>query len=53
VASGPIYILLKCSKSNSKSNDINNITSIENTGLVDGSIIVEGTMPLGGQEWCQ
>jgi len=37
-----------CSNSNSNSNDITNITSIENTGLVDGSTIVEGAISLGG-----
>jgi len=37
-----------CSNSNSNSNDITNMTSIENTGLVDGSTIVEGAMSLGG-----
>ena len=45
-----------CSNSNSYSNNITNITiitSIENMGLVYGSMIVEGVMLLGGQEWCQ
>ena len=42
-----------CSHSNSNSNDITNMTSIENTGLVDGSTIVEGTMSRGGYDWCQ
>jgi len=37
-----------CSDSNSNSNDITNMTSIENTGLVNGSTIVEGAMSLGG-----
>jgi len=37
-----------CSNSNSNSNDITNMTSVENTGLVDGSTIVEGAMSLGG-----
>jgi len=37
-----------CSNSNSNSNDITNMTSVENTGLVDGSKIVEGAMSLGG-----
>ena len=37
-----------CSDSNSNSNDITNMTSVENTGLVDGSTIVEGAMSLGG-----
>ena len=37
-----------CSYSNSNSNDITNMTSFENTGLVDGSTIVEGAMSLGG-----
>jgi hypothetical protein len=34
--------------SNSNSNNITNITSIENTELVNGSTIVEGAMLLGG-----
>jgi len=45
-----------CRDSNSNSNDITsitNITSIENTGLVDGITIVEGPMSFGGYEWCQ
>jgi hypothetical protein len=37
-----------CSNSNSNSNDSTNMTSVENTGLVDGSTIVEGAMSLGG-----
>jgi len=37
-----------CSNSNSNSNDITNITTIENTGLIDGRTIVEGAMSLGG-----
>jgi len=37
-----------CSNNNSISNDITNMTSIENTGLVDGSTIVEGAMSHGG-----
>jgi len=37
-----------CSNSNSKSNDITHMASIENTGLVDGCTIVEGAMLLGG-----
>ena len=37
-----------CSDSNSNINDITNMTNIENTGLVDGSAIVEGAMSLGG-----
>jgi len=37
-----------CSNSNSNSNDITNMTSVENTGLVDGSTIVEGTMSHAG-----
>ena len=41
-----------CSDSNSNSNDITNMTSIENTGLVDGSMLVEGAMSLGDEEWC-
>jgi len=39
---------LPSSNSNSNSSDITNMTSIENTGLVDGSTIVEGAMLLGG-----
>ena len=35
------------SNSNSNSNDITNGTSVGNTGLVDGSTIVEGAMSLG------
>jgi len=37
-----------CSDSNSNSKDITNMTRVENTGLVDGSTIVEGAMSLGG-----
>jgi hypothetical protein len=37
-----------CGNSNSNSNDITNMTSVENTGLVDGSTIVEGAMSPGG-----
>jgi hypothetical protein len=37
-----------CSNSNSNSDDITNITSIDSTGLIDGSTIVEGAMLLGG-----
>jgi len=37
-----------CSDSNSDCNDITNMTSIENTGLVIGSTIVEGATLLGG-----
>jgi len=37
-----------CSNSNSNSNDITNMTSVVNTGLVAGSMIVEGVMSLGG-----
>jgi len=37
-----------CSDSNSNSNDITNMTSIENIGLVNGGTIVEGAMSLGG-----
>jgi len=37
-----------CSNSNSNSNNITNMTSVENTGLVDESMIVEGAMFLGG-----
>jgi len=37
-----------CSNSNSNSNDITNMTSVENMGLVDGRTIVEGAMSLGG-----
>jgi hypothetical protein len=35
-----------CSDSNSNSNDITNMTSIENTGLVGGSTIVAGAISL-------
>ena len=45
-----------CSNSNSNSKDIaiiTNITSVENTGLVDWSTIIEGAMSLGCQEWYQ
>jgi len=37
-----------CSDSNSNSNNLTNISGIEITGLVDGSVIVEGAMSLGG-----
>jgi hypothetical protein len=37
-----------CSDSNSNSNDITNMTSVENTELVDGSTIVQVAMCLGG-----
>jgi len=37
-----------CSDSNSSGNHITNITSVENMRLVDGSMIVEGAMLLGG-----
>jgi len=37
-----------CRNSNTNSNDITNITSVENTGLGNGGIIVEGAMSLGG-----
>jgi len=37
-----------CGNSNSNSNDITNITSVENVGLVDGSMIVERAMSQGG-----
>jgi len=36
------------SDSNCNGNDITNITSIDNTGSVDGCTIVEGAMSLGG-----
>jgi len=36
-----------CSDSNSNSNDITNMTCVENTGLVNGHTIVEGAMLLG------
>jgi hypothetical protein len=39
---------IPCSNSNSNSNDITKMTCIENTRLVDGSMIVEGAMSLGG-----
>jgi len=45
-----------CSNSNSIRNNITsitNMTSVENTGWVDGITIVEGAMSLGGYEWCQ
>ena len=41
------------SNSNSNSENITNMTSIGNMGLVNGSTIVEGAMSLGGYEWCQ
>ena len=41
------------SDSNSNSNDITNMTSVENTELVDGSTIVEGAISLAGSELCQ
>jgi hypothetical protein len=37
-----------CSNSKSNSNNIANMTSVENTGLVIGSTIAEGEMSLGG-----
>jgi len=37
-----------CGNTNSNSNDITNITSIENTRLVAGSIIVDGAMTREG-----
>jgi hypothetical protein len=37
-----------CSDINSNSNDITNMTSVENMGLVDRSTIVDGAMSLGG-----
>jgi hypothetical protein len=37
-----------CSNSNSNSNNITNMASIENMGLVKGSTIVDGDMSLGG-----
>jgi hypothetical protein len=37
-----------CSDSNRNSNDITNMTSVENTVLVDGSMIEEREMSLGG-----
>jgi hypothetical protein len=40
---------IPCSDSNNNnSNDITNMTSIENTGFVDGNTMVEGAMSLGG-----
>jgi hypothetical protein len=45
-----------CSNSNSNSNDITSITNkttVENTGLVNGSTTLEDLMLLGGLEWCQ
>jgi len=47
---------IPCSDINCNRNDITsmtNMTSIENTGLVHGSMIVEGAMSHGGSEWCQ
>ena len=41
------------SNSNCNCNNITNITSVENTGLVDGSMILEGAMSPWGYEWCQ
>jgi len=38
---------------NNNSNNIANITSVENTGLVDGNTIAEGVMSLRGLKWCQ
>jgi hypothetical protein len=37
-----------CCENNRYSNDITYMGSVENTASVDGSTIVEGTMPLGG-----
>jgi len=37
-----------CSNGNSNGNNITNMTSVENTGLVDECTIVEGAMSLGG-----
>jgi len=39
---------ITCSDSYSNSNDITNITSIENAWFVNGSMIVEGARSLGG-----
>jgi len=39
---------IPCSNSNSNSDDITNMTSVENTGLIEGGTIVEGAMSLGG-----
>jgi len=44
---------MPCSDSNSNSNDITNITSIENMESVNGSTIVESAMSLGAYELCQ
>jgi len=47
---------IPCSDSNSNSNKITNITNInhiKNIEVVNGSMIVEGAMSLGGEEWCQ
>jgi len=48
IASSSQPVLFSDSNSNS-----NNITSIENTGLVDGSTIVDSAMSLGSLECCQ
>jgi len=32
---------------------ITNMTSVDNSGLLDGSTVVEGVMSLGGNQWCQ
>jgi hypothetical protein len=37
-----------CSNTNRNSNDLTNMTSVQNTGFVDGSTMVEGVMSLGG-----
>jgi hypothetical protein len=42
-----------CSNSNSNGYNITNITSIANTGLVNGSTIVEDAMSLGGEKYYQ
>jgi hypothetical protein len=39
---------IPCSNSNSNNNNITNMSSVENTGLLDGSTIVDGLMSLGG-----
>jgi hypothetical protein len=44
ITSGSLSV--PCSNYNSNSNSISNITSIENTGLVNGSFITEGAMSL-------
>jgi hypothetical protein len=45
---------IPCSNSNSNSNNITNITNIIHITIIEvvnGSMIVEGAMSLGGEEW--